>query len=152
MRGGVMFDLMQKNRVEIMFLYPRVNCEKCYFHRVTEFDKKPFEYCKIDKRHMNCDSYIVATDPRIYPCNLCSETDPDKFDICTETPDDNCPKYRLWIEKKNSKQYPDRMCPNFKECFLSVYLADMAPSDVDCTATYAEYENRCMDDGEEEDT
>ena len=91
-----------------------------------------------------------TSDGRLYPCNQCSDTDPDKYAICTETPDDNCPKYRIWIGNVNKEQYPGKMCPHFCTCFLSAYVGSCAPSWVDCTGTYAAYEERgCINDEEE---
>jgi hypothetical protein len=90
-------------------------------------------------------------DGRIYPYKECMYSDPRKFKVCTETPDDNCPKYRTWIENRNKKQYPDKMCPSFKTCFLSAFLGDYASSSVDCTGTYAKYTERCMEDEDEEE-
>jgi len=99
--------------------------------------------CKSTNCKETCDKYELKEDCT-YPCIYCSD-----LEKCSKNPDDNCKRYRIWIDSVNAGKYQDKMCPNFKTCFLSVYTGfDMAPSIMDCTGTYAEYTWRCMDEEE----
>ena len=82
----------------------------------------------------------------IYPCLACMEADPNKFEICTVKFDNPCPKFLEWDNERINGILTEKMCPNYKTCFLSVYVGNFTPSSVDCAGTFAEYIDRCDGD------